>query len=391
MPGPQHVYYETLGSLVGRVRAIKPAIPATLAQDFANDRIRTVLDRQPQWSGLFAETIMYVPEPYNTGGVDMTQGSRHVTGVDGASWPVDDVVNTTIPAGIIRTGYQVVTPASMDGITADTYLYVDGAGTPEVVHVIAVRPTSFVAIFNEFHNAGCTMTSSSFTGRQLRLGNTFPIFTIEAVVSPTELITDLTWEATSSSGNGYTIAKMYYTLATDIKSLLCVLDQAQGVPPLRIDVPIIELNRIDPQRSATGYPQIIANRGTNANNNIQWELWPRAQDERQLRVMYFKQPPKLVSEGDMIPAFMNPTVLFHGMMADAYRTKIGENDPLYNQNLGWDYEKRFEEGVYKMMQLDDEYLQQRYSNLGNYWGYGGANMQKSMDYSQYGGWGGWNF
>jgi len=110
-----------------------------------------------------------------------------------------------------------------------------------------------------------------------------------------------------------------------------------------------------------------------------------------LRVMYFRQPAKLVSEGDMIPAFMNPTVLFHGMLADAYRTKIGDNDTLYNQNLGMDYERRFEEGVYTMMQLDDEYLQQRYSNLGNYWGYGGANMQKSMDYSQYGGWGGWGY
>ncbi len=340
---------------------------------------------------MFSETIMYVPENYNTGGVDMTQGSAHVTGVDGASWPVDDVVNSTIPAGIIRTGYQVVTPASMDGITNDSYLYVDASGTPEVVHVIATRPTSFIAVFNQFHNADCTITASSFCGRQLRLGNTFPVFTIEAVVSETELITDLTWEATSSYGNGYVIAKMYYTLATDIKSLLCVLDQAQGVPPLRIDVPILELNRIDPQRSATGYPRIIANRGTNANNNIQWELWPRSEGQRQLRVIYFKQPQKLVSEGDMIPAFMNPTVLYYGMMAEAYRTKIGDDDQQYNQNLGMDYERRFVEGVYTMMQLDDEYLQQRYSNLGNYWGYGGANFAQNHDFSQFSGWGGWGY
>lgn len=391
MVGPQKVYSESLGSLVGRCRAIRPQIPATLWGDFANDRIRTVLDMQPQWSGMFAETIMYVPESYSTGGVDMTQGSRHVTGVDGASWPVDDIINTTIPSGIIRTGYQTVTPASMDGITNDTYLYVDAAGTPEIVHVIATRPNSFIAVFNELHNPGCTMTSSSLCGRQLRLGNTFPIFTIEAVVSETELITDLTWEASSSSGNSYTIAKIYYTLATDIKSLLCVLDQAQGVPPLRIDVPILSLNRKDPQRSATGYPQILANRGTNANNNIQWELWPRPQEERQLRVMYFKQPPKLTSEGDMIPAFMNPTVLFYGMMAEAYRTKIGDNDTQYNQNLGWDYEKRFLEGVYTMMQLDDEYLQQRYSNLGDLNGFGGADFKKSHDWSAGEGWGGWGY
>ena len=375
MAGPQQQYYETLGSLVGRVRAIKPNTPATLAQDFANDRIRAVLDRQPGWSGLWAETIMYVPNPYSQGLVTMNQNSTTVNGT-GTNWPVDDVVNTTISAGILRTGYQIVTPASMDGITTDTYLYVDAGGDPEIVSVIEVRPTSFLAIFNKTHSTGCTVTSSSYSGRQLRLGNTFPVFTVEAIVSPTQLITDMPWYATSMVDSAYFIWKMYYTISPDIKMLLAVLDQAQGIPPLRIDVPILELNRIDPQRSATGYPQLIANRGTNHNGNIQWELWPRAQSERQLRVFYFKQPPKLVSEGDRIPSFMNPTVLFHGMMADAYRTKIGPDDVYFNQNIALDYERRFEQGIQDMMLADDEKLSQRYSNMGQYIGFGGANWRK---------------
>jgi hypothetical protein len=387
MPGPQQNYYETLGSLVGRVRAIKPNIPATVAQDFANDRIRTLLDRQPQWSGLWAETIMYVPDPYNTGSVALSRNSKHVTGTS-TVWPVNDAVNTSLPDGVIRTGYQVVTPSDMTGITADSYLYVDAAGSPEVVHVIEVRPTSFVAIFEQFHNPGCTVTASSFAGRQFRLGNTFPVFTIEAIVSNTELITDMPWMASDISNSSYLIAQMYYTISPDIKSLLAVLDQAQGIPPLRVDVPILELNRIDPQRSATGFPQIIANRGTNSNGNIQWELWPRCTSERQLRVFYFKQPAKLISEGDRIPAFMNPTVLFHGMMADAYRTKIGPDDAFYNQNLGIDYERRWEEGVLNMMLQDDEKLQNRYSNMGQYIGFGGANFRRyhSVELLDYYGW-----
>lgn len=383
----QQTYYDTLGTLVGRCRAIRPQAPATVLQDYCNDRIRSVLDQKPQWSGLFEEAILYVPTPYNTGTVDMTQNSTHVSGTL-TSWPVNDVVDTTIPAGVIRTGYQVCTPASMDGITTDSYLYVDAAGTPEIVNVIEVRPTSFIAIFNQFHNAGCTVTASSFAGRQLRLGINFPVFTVEAVVSATELITDLEWKATSESGVDYVIAGLYYTIAPDIKSLLAVLDQTQGIPPLRVDVPIMEINRIDPQRSATGYPQFLANRGTNANGNIQWELWPRCPTERQLRVFYFKQPAKLVSEGDRIPAFINPTTLFYGMMADAYATKFGPDDPAYNQNLAVMYEKKWQEGLDYMVLADEEKIQSRYSNMGQYLGYGGSTFWQShsREIADYFGW-----
>lgn len=374
----QRQYATSLGELVGRCRAIKPNMPATVLQDFANDRIRQVLDRQPNWSGLIEETIMYVPAAIEGGGVSLTQNSKNITG-DGTSWPVNDVVDTTLPDGVIRKGYQIVTPASMDGITVDTYLYVDADGDPEIVSVVEVRPNSFIAVFEKFHNPGCTVTSSSYCGRQLRLGNTFPIFTIEAIVSSTEMIVDMEWKASSQSDVSYSIWQMYYTISPDIKSLWVVLDQAQGIPPLTIDMPISTLNRIDPQRTSTGYPQILANRGVNGNQNMQWELWPRCPTERQLRVVYFKQPPKLVSEGDLIPAFMNPTVLFHGMMADAYKTKIGPEDLYFNPVLANEYERRFEEGFASMSLADDEKLSQRYSNLGQFIGFGGANFKRDHD------------
>jgi hypothetical protein len=382
----QHSSYNTtLGELVGRCRALKPNCAPTVLQGFANDRVRTCLDRQPYWSGLIDETILYIPASVTGGSVSFTKNSTTVTGT-GTTWPIDDVVNTTLPDGVIRTGYQIVTPASMDGITADSYLYVDGDGDPEIVHVIELRPTSFVAIFQKFHNPGCAVTSSSYCGRQLRLGNTFPIFTIEAIVSATEMIVDMAWRADDLTDHDYSIWQMYYTISPDIKSLLAVVDQAQGLPPLRVNVPILELNRIDPQRSSTGYPQIIANKGINSNNCMQWEIWPRCPTERQLRVTYFKQPAKMMSEGDLVPAFMNPTVLFHGMMADAYRTKITPDDPYFNPALSADYERRFEDGFASMSLQDDDFLLQRYGNRGQGSGFGGANFAKDHDYSVYDGW-----
>ena len=373
----QQQYTTSLGELVGRVRAIKPNLPPTVAQDFVNDRIRLILDRQPCWSGNFEETILYIPPIYNTGTISFTQNSRTITG-SGTVWPVSDVVNTTISAGVLRPGFQTVTPASMSGITADSYLYVDAGGTPEIVSVIYVGPTSFTAIFESAHSAGCTVTSSSFAGRQLRCGNTFPIFTIEAVVSSTQAILDMQWKASAQASVGYTIRQMYYTVAPDVKMLSAVVDQAQGIPPLRIDVPITEINRIDPQRVSTGYPQILANRGTNANGNMQWEIWPSPQEERQLRVFYFKQPPKLTTEGDRIPAFMNPTVLFYGAMADAFRIKIGPDDAFYDPRASRDYEQKFEAAYLDMAQADNEKLQQQFVTRGAGSGMpGGADWNRS--------------
>jgi hypothetical protein len=348
-----------------------------VAQDFINDRIRLILDRQPSWSGTFEETILYIPPPYSTGTVSFAQNSRTITGV-GTTWPVNNVVNTTISTGVIRSGFQSVTPVSMSGITADSYLYVDAGGTPEIVSVIYVGPTSFTAIFNYAHSAGCTVTSSSFAGRQIRCGSTFPIFTIEAVVSSTQAILSMEWKASAQSGVGYTIRQMYYTIAPDIKMLSAVVDQSQGIPPLRIDVPITEINRIDPQRVSTGYPQMLANRGTNANENMQWEIWPSPQEERQLRVFYFKQTPKLTTEGDRIPAFMNPTVLFYGAMADASRIKIGPDDAFYDPRASRDYEQKFEAAYLDMAQADNEKLQQQFVTRGAGSGMpGGADWNRS--------------
>lgn len=379
MAGPNRQYYDTLGSLTGQVRAVKPTIPPTLVQTFANNRIRQVLDRQAYWSGLLGETILYIPPTVTGGSVTLTQNSNIVTG-SGTTWPVADSVNTTIPLGIIRQGYQEVTPASMAGITVDSYLYVDSGGSPEVVSVSEVRPTSFLATFGYTHSANCTVTSSSLCGRQLRLGNTYPILTITAVQSATSLLTDLRWMATTLPGAAYTIWQMYYTISPDIKALLAIVDQAQGLPPLKVNVPVLEINRIDPQRSATGYPQMVANHGTNQNDNVQWEIWPRATEERQLRVMYYRQPPKLISEGDRLPAFMNPSVLLNGCIADALKTKVGERDAFYDPKGAMAYEASFQSGLDMMILQDSERVQSQYESYGTNSFFGGANFWQSHDF-----------
>lgn len=365
----------TLGVIVGRVRAAKPNIAPTLVQNFCNSRIADILNRQPRWSGLIKETLLYVPA-YTTGGsVALTQNSTTVTGT-GTSWSATSAVNTTIPAGVQRPGVQLVTPASMTGITTDTYLYLDASGTPEIVNVLEITPTSFKANFQYTHSSSCTATSSTLCGQQLRLGNTYPIFTVVAVVSSTSLIVDMPWLASAASGLDYQIWKMFYTISPDAKAIISVLDQAQGIPPLEVDVPIERINAIDPQRSSTGYPQKLANKGVNQNGNNQWELWPRCPTERQLRVTYAAQQQELTSAGDRIPPFIDPSVLYYGCMADASMVRVGPDDQLYDPKLAQFYEQKFEEGVNQMIISDNERNQTSYHNDGMNLGAGGANWAK---------------
>ena len=298
------------------------------------------------------------------------------------SWPVSDAVNTTIPNGVVRLGPNTIVPASMDGITPETYLYVDGSGDPEVVGVTSVGPNSFTAYFNKFHNQGCTVTSSSYAGLQIKLANTLPVFSIAAITSPATLIMDQPWKNTASSGNSYSIRRMYTTIAPDIKGIISVTDQAQGIPPLKTNTTIMELNRWDPQRSSIGYPQCLAFRGPSTiTGNIQYEVWPATQTDRQLRVLYASQPPKLVSEQDRIPFFMSPTVLFNGAMATALSVRIGSDDINYDPAMARDYERKFLEEVDNMILVDEEHSATMFNSrtISNYPFFGGANWAQSHD------------
>jgi hypothetical protein len=370
----------SMADVTGRIRALRPNAPATIIQDWINDRIRQIIDRKPQWSGQIRETILYLPAPYNTGTVEFFQNSTLVAGT-GVSWPINDAVSTTIPSGVIRTGMQSVVPASMDNISPETYLYVDDAGDSEVVGVVATGPTSFTANFRKFHNPGCTVWSSSFSGLQMKLQNTMPIFTINAVTTPTTAIVDMPWRAPAQSGINYSIRRMYTTISPDIKSLISVVDQAQGIPPLRTNATIQDINRTDPQRSSIGYPQMIAFRGPSTlTGNIQYEVWPATQSDRQLRVMYSAQPPKLISESDRIPFFINPTVLFNGVMASALSVKLGGDDIYYDPNMSRQYEMKFEEGLNDMILADEEHVMTYYSALGGGQFYGGSTYWQSHDW-----------
>lgn len=376
------VWNDTLFSMTGRVKSFRPNLSAQLVRGWINDRIRQVLDSRTYWSDLITRGILSVPNAYNTGTVTSTTGSTTITGT-ATAWPVSDVVNTTIPAAVSEIGYSEVTPASMAGITADTMLYVDAAGTPETVAVVTVTATTFTAKFLFTHLAGATITSSSLSNRQLKIagssGGNFPVFNVRSVQSTTQLTIDLPWGSTGLTASAYQIVGMYYTMAPDFKDLLTIVDPQYSLP-LRFHAPVMELNWRDPQRQATGPPQVLYDLSPNENGNMQYELWPLQTSARQLPFLYHRQWPELINDNDRPPHFINPTVFIHGAIADALRMKVGKDDPYHNPALANEYERRFLQGMDDAKNADESKFQRGYGfDFDQHFGAGGANFWQSHE------------
>jgi hypothetical protein len=365
-------YNDTLQSMIGYVRNVKPNCPAPLCRQFLNSRIRQIIDAKPNWAGLIKYTTVKIPDAFVSGSINLTSGSPVVAGV-AATFPTDDVVNSVIAAGVTSTGLQWVAPASMDGITADTILYVDAGGTnPEIVPVTEVRSTTFRANFRSPHNANVPITCSSLSGRQLVTGLTYPIFTVLAVKDSSTLILDAKWSGTSLANMSYSILGIYYTFATDIKEILSIVDPIQPLE-LSIHVPQRYIAVRDPRRQTVGSaPELFLDRSPNLCGNMQYEIYPPQSAARQLNMLYYQQWPDLEAPGDRPPTFINPGVILDGAMADAKRHKAEANDIYYDLAAAQYYEQRFMMGLGDAMNADNTKAQQQLEwNYRQLYGMGG--------------------
>jgi hypothetical protein len=347
--------------MVGRIQNSRPGCSSLDARDWINDRIRQSLGARTYWTDLITQKVMGVPAMYNTGTVSLATASRVVTGTTTA-WPVNDVVNTTIPAAINDIGYVEVVPASMSGITEDSILYVDAAGTPEAVSVVEKKRASIIAKFENTHAAGVTVTQSSLAGLQFRIAVSDPVFTVRNVISTTSLELSELWMGAAKTDEAYRILKMYLTIATDLKDILSVKDESTGWP-VRLHVPVHEVNHRDPRRTFanTGALLHLVDLGPNDQGNMQYEMWPAPTTLRQFSVLYYRQWPDLVNEMDRPPWFINPTIFVHGAIADALRWKRDAKDPYHNPALAEEYERRFVMGLQNSINEDESKWQHAYS------------------------------
>jgi hypothetical protein len=373
----QQQYTVTLRQLTDNIRRQKPNVDPNNCVDWINQGIRSVLDRKPYWSGTLKRGVLKIPNSYTSGSIQLFQDSTAVTGT-GTNWTVSDKVNTIVPNGIRKTGLQTIVPASMAGIDADTVLYVDGSGTPEIVPVVQTTRTAFLANFQYQHNPNCTLTTSSLAGRQLRLGKNYPTYSIRAITSATSAEIDNPWAGPDFDGT-YVLCQMYYTLSPDIKEIFIMADLFQMIP-IRLHIQQEALNRIDPQRAASGPPYMLADHTPNENGNMQYEVYPIQLVARQLPYLYAAQWPELKADGDRPPSFINPNVFLYSALSKAFRTPSEKDDAFVNPKTADYYEVMAEKELQGAMQSDESKAQRAYTNMADIFG-GGADFRQTHDFS----------
>jgi hypothetical protein len=271
----------------------------------------------------------------------------------------------------------------MSGISVGIPLLVDnGLATQEVVYVLETTRTSFKAVFEREHDENCAIACSTLVGRQLRLGNTYPIHTIEAVTSSTQLLLDRSWESAFVSGLSYSIIGMYYPIASDIKEYLRVYDPVQPLD-LELHYPQDRLGRSDPQRAATGDPKYVSDMYPNEGGMMLYEIYPPQTTARLLQCDYVRQWQDMRKSHDRPPHFVNPNVFIWGAMAQALKTKIGENDPYLDPVTGNYYEQMAQNALELAVMEDDGKDQQTVTNDTRGNGRMGANWEQSHDFSVY--------
>lgn len=344
--------YVSFGQMVGNLLIRRPGLSRDAAKLFLNERMRMVIDRWPEWSGLRKNCVVSIPQAYLTGGITAITGKKVLTGV-GTAWPVADVVNTILTEPVPANGASWASPASLDGITLDTVLYVDGGGpNPEVCPVMDMVGSRVLLNFKYGHAAGVSATASSLNGLQIRPdGFNNPIYTVITVTDPLSLIMDQAWGQISIVNSGYQMVKMYLTIDTQLKYIIDAFDPFQQIA-LKLQVKQDTINLCDPNRTATNSPVWVSPRGQNINGNFQYEIWPPQYNQYALNFFIQLQWPDMRVPSDYPPPGMNPNMLLYGALSDAYATpspRLDGKDPGFSleasQKYGAMYEQAFQDSL----------------------------------------------
>ncbi len=386
------VYDETLATIRGRVKEYRPDASSLAIDQWINDRIRDALNARTYWADLITQGILVLPDMYTTGTVSVTKNSKIVTGV-ATAWPVSDVVNTTLAADTEEIGYVEITPTAMTGITNGALLYIGTGATAEVCPVVYTTRTTFTAKCANLHLATQPITQSSLAGLQFRLNNSDPIFTVNAVHTTTELELNIAWGNASRATQTYRILKMYVTLGSDLKEIVAIKDEQYG-RPCRIHVSIDETNRRDPMRTSAAPIGTLSfvDLGPNDAGMMMYEVWPASTSARQISYLYYRQWPKLLSDNDVPPWFIEPSIFAAGATADALRLRKGKDDPYFNPQLAQEFEQKYLAGLERSKNNDDAKVMRAFD--WEHWKQfapGGANFWQAHDPDLYdwqvgGGW-----
>lgn len=150
---------------------------------------------------------------------------------------------------------------------------------------------------NTFTGTGTAWTSS-MVGWQLKVNNQSPVLTVTAVNTLAQtLTTDEVWGLQDYPTAPYTLVQLYVTVPSDFGRFVAVTD------PLRQWrlwwwFSQNEINALDPARTATGDPWILADQVPDAAGIPRYELWPAPTVGRTYPYYYYRKGVELTQPDD---------------------------------------------------------------------------------------------
>jgi hypothetical protein len=374
---------ENFREMTDHVLSIFPHYPPQLAHRRINNQLRSVIARR-NWSGITKYAILEIPDSYSTGTVDLTNGSKVVDGT-GTSWDVSTVVNTTLSAAIDELGVVDITPVAMTGIRAGQWVLIDGGNAgEEVVFVIETSATKFRAEVTATHAGGVTVQVSTLAGRQLRIDNDNPFYTVTAVSSTTRALLDKEWKNATTTGESYSISLVFTDLGVrDLKMLVTMVNQTRRWQ-MTTYMPKEVIDYSDPHRSLTQSTYLIVDHETDPGGAPLFELYPRPTSQQVFPFLYVQQWSELEKDLDILPNGIRSDVIVNRVLADAYRWprhKVLDGGIYYDPAVAKDMMRESELELEEMEREDDSTYVQRLMWSYKEWPFGGfgAEWHQSHD------------
>jgi len=224
----------------------------------------------------------------------------------------------------------------------------------------AVYRTGTVTVTNSLTTVtgALTVWTGAMVGRQFRIGNSTPIYTIASVTDNTTLDLSLPWGAATQAGATYNIYQAYQTPPSDFHSFITIWDPRYNWQLWR-NVDQVTLNYADAQRTNLGPSYVIASREWNTTSNLpEYELWPHDVTTTGCvyPYLYEARATDLEDSGAVLPRYIRGDALLEMSLSQAARWPGTETEknPYFEMALSRQLEARAEFMIGEMERQDDE-------------------------------------
>lgn len=238
---------------------------------------------------------------------------------------------------------------------------------------------------NQFVVASGTLPgdNTSIVGMQMRLSARRPYYNVTSNVDATHFTTDIACQE-ATAFLPFDIGTYYFqSEQPDLETLIVMVDRVNGWR-FRLNVPMEEVENMDPQRSSTGPPFWLVSHGFNTQylaalpagvtdryNQTKnsparpwWEAWPIANAQAVLQYAYKRRLADLQKDTDTLPGFLRSKVLREAAMAELCNWPGTESmpNPKFNPVYANVHDKAFEDYL-----LDMEFVDERVANQTMRW------------------------